>query len=140
MIIAKVSSLIMKGGHGQTNRLHDTNWNALDHAYASRIISCNYIWLLDTLYRIIEIASNFQQKCKCMYMRIKCTCSLNGLRFASKTWAKFEHNYTRFLQDIQDDIKVLAKGWKGGGPPPFLTSDLFDVVFKTTKFFNHHPP
>ena len=62
MIIAKVSSLIMKGGHGQTNRLHDTNWNALGHAYASRIISFNYIWLLDTLYRIIEMASNFQQK------------------------------------------------------------------------------
>ena len=23
---------MMKGGHGQTNQLHDINWGALDHA------------------------------------------------------------------------------------------------------------
>ena len=34
---------MMKGGHGQTNQLHDINWGALDRAsYASQLMSCNY--------------------------------------------------------------------------------------------------
>ena len=34
---------MIKGGHGQTNQLHDINWGALDHASrASQLMSCNY--------------------------------------------------------------------------------------------------
>ena len=34
---------MMKGGHGQTNQLHDIIWGTLDHAsHASQIMSCNY--------------------------------------------------------------------------------------------------
>ena len=34
---------MMKGGHGQTNQLHDIDWGALDHAsHAPQLISCNY--------------------------------------------------------------------------------------------------
>ena len=34
---------MMKGGHGQTNQLHDINWGALDHASrAPQLMSCNY--------------------------------------------------------------------------------------------------
>ena len=29
--------------------------------------------------------------------------------------------------------RVVARGRNGGRPPPFLTSVLFDVVFKTTR-------
>ena len=33
---------MMKGGHGQTNQLHDINWGALDHASCvPQFISCN---------------------------------------------------------------------------------------------------
>ena len=39
----RVTSLMIKGGHGQTNQLHDINWGALDHASgAPQIMSCNY--------------------------------------------------------------------------------------------------
>ena len=31
---------MMKGGHGQTNQLHDINWGALDHA--SHATQCSY--------------------------------------------------------------------------------------------------
>ena len=34
---------------------------------------------------------------------------------------------------------ILPITIEGGGLPPFLTTALFDVVFKTTKSFNHHP-
>ena len=34
---------------------------------------------------------------------------------------------------------ILPITIEGGGLPPFLTTVLFDVVFKTTKSFNHHP-
>ena len=38
-----VGSLMMNGGHGQTNQLHDFNWGALDHASrAPQLMSCNY--------------------------------------------------------------------------------------------------
>ena len=34
---------MMKGGHGQTNQLHDINRGALDHASrALQLMSCNY--------------------------------------------------------------------------------------------------
>ena len=34
---------MMKGGHGQTNQLHDINWGALNHAsHAPQLMSCNY--------------------------------------------------------------------------------------------------
>ena len=31
---------MMKGGHGQTNQLHDINWDVLD--IAPQLMSCNY--------------------------------------------------------------------------------------------------
>ena len=34
---------MMKGGHGQTNQLHDINWGALDHAScAPQLMPCDY--------------------------------------------------------------------------------------------------
>ena len=36
---------MMRGGHGQTNQLHDINWDALDHASrpcVPQLMSCNY--------------------------------------------------------------------------------------------------
>ena len=34
---------MMKGGHGQTNQLHDVNWGALDHASrAPQLMPHNY--------------------------------------------------------------------------------------------------
>ena len=34
---------MMKGGHGQTNQLHDIDWGALDPASrAPQLMSCNY--------------------------------------------------------------------------------------------------
>ena len=34
---------MMKGGHGQTNQLHNINWGALNHgSRASQLMSCNY--------------------------------------------------------------------------------------------------
>ena len=39
----RATSLMMKGGHGQTNQLHNINWGALNHASgAPQIMSCNY--------------------------------------------------------------------------------------------------
>ena len=34
---------MMKGGHGQTNQLYDTNWGAFNHtSHAPQLTSCNY--------------------------------------------------------------------------------------------------
>ena len=39
-------------------------------------------------------------------------------------------------------IRIIAKGWKGGGPAPLYDLSFVWCVFKTTKMlwsFNHHP-
>ena len=37
---------MMKGGHGQTNQLHDINWGALDHApQLTLLYECVYVYV-----------------------------------------------------------------------------------------------
>ena len=34
---------MMKGGHAQTNQLHDINWGAFNHtSHAPQLMSCDY--------------------------------------------------------------------------------------------------
>ena len=69
---------MMKGGHGQTNQLHDINWGALDHAsHAPQLMSCShYVYTLprhvhekEATLTCIGMHSQTPHACTC----IKCT-------------------------------------------------------------------
>ena len=57
----RVYSLMMKGGHGQTHKLHDINWGTLDHAsHAPQLMSCNYSVLEHVHYVYVRMYMHTQ--------------------------------------------------------------------------------